>query len=82
MIHKAVLEAAYNSVCGVKHVVELFQPCSILEQHSAQRGYLPLVFLLTQKLSGSMVFADQWSVLMGGILLLQGALVALGFKKA
>ena len=41
-----------------------------------------VVFLLTQKLSGSMVFADQWSVLMGGILLLQGALVALGFKKA
>ena len=48
MIHKAILEAAYNSVCGVKHVVELFQPCGILEQHSAQRGDLPLVFLLTQ----------------------------------
>ncbi len=44
-----------------------------------------LAFILTQAASGNMVFADRWSVLMGGITLLQGALVALGFfggKKA
>lgn len=44
-----------------------------------------VAFLLTQITSGSMVFADRWSLLMGGITLLQGALVALGVfggKKA
>ena len=37
-----------------------------------------VAFLLTQVTSGSMVFADRWSILMGGITVLQGALVALG----
>ena len=44
-----------------------------------------VAFLLTQIMSGSMVFADRWSYLMGGITLVQGVLVALGFsggKKA
>jgi len=38
-----------------------------------------LAFVLTQAMSsGSMVFADRWSYLFGGIALLQGAIVALG----
>jgi len=45
-----------------------------------------LAFVLTQIMSGTMVFADRWSYLMGGIALVQGVLVGLGLfggaKKA
>ena len=44
-----------------------------------------VAFLLTQNLSGSMVFADQWTILMAGIAAVQAIVVALsltGTKKA